>query len=132
MVDLCDYFSQRQCVRCNMTNLVIDNRSGDVICSNCGEIISDRIINSSCEEIMYAEDHEAGKLTRTSGLGESLGSSETVLVGGLVNQKDSLERAQKASINRKEHSVLGHLFIVNELCAKMNLTATIKVSIFIS
>jgi transcription initiation factor TFIIIB Brf1 subunit/transcription initiation factor TFIIB len=132
MVDLYDYFSQRQCIRCNMTNLVIDHCSGDVICSNCGEIISDRIINTACEEIVYADDHEAGKLTRTSGFGESLGSNETLLIGGLENQKEALERAQKAGIDRKEHSVLGHLFIVNELCAKMNLTSKIKVSISLS
>jgi len=133
MANMYDYLLKKQCSHCNQSSLIIDNRSGDVICSGCGDIFVGRFMNSGSEENVYAEDQENGrKLTRSSGLAESLGSTETILVAGPENERKALERANKLTVNRKEHAVLSHLFIVNELCTRLNLTPSIKVSSLIN
>jgi transcription initiation factor TFIIB len=110
-------------------NLVIDYRAGDLICGQCGEILSDRLINSCNEEITYAEDAEIGQnRSRTSGHSEFFGSQESVFVCGPTELRKSLQRAQMLTASRKEKVILANIVLVNELCSKLNLNTTIKVS----
>lgn len=60
-------YKGRLCFRCDSNNLVIDYQSGDLICSNCGEIVSDRMIYEGNEVRTYADD-EGGQTSRTSGM----------------------------------------------------------------
>ena len=58
----------RICFRCDSKDLVIDYQAGDLICSNCGEIVSDRLIYEGNEVRIYADDDNGQQSTsRTSG-----------------------------------------------------------------
>jgi transcription initiation factor TFIIIB Brf1 subunit/transcription initiation factor TFIIB len=111
-------------------NLLIDTRAGEMICGKCGTILVDRIINMGSEEVMYDEDYETGNSSksRSAGHSEFLGFDESVFVNGPEAFRQALERAQKASANRKEMKIISQITLVNELCSKMNLTMEIKVS----
>lgn len=124
-------YSNTPCYRCQEKRLILDYQCGDVICCNCGEIISDRIIDEGNEVHMYDNDSSANKSSRSSGFADSIGSYQTSFVASnrnSLNLVQSLERAQKLSSDPREMKVLKHLYLVNEMCSKMNLTASIKVS----
>ena len=124
-------YSNVSCYRCHEKRLILDYQSGDIICCNCGEIISDRIIDESNEVHVYENDTSTKKSSRSSGLSDSIGCYQTTFVSSNSNNNNlvqSLERAQKLSADPKEQKVLMHLSLVNETCSKMNLSTSIKVS----
>lgn len=124
-------YSNMQCYRCKEKRLILDYQSGDIICCNCGEIISDRIIDEGNDVHVYDNDSSTKKSSRSSGFAESIGCYQTSFVtsnSNNMNLVQSLERAQKLSSDPKELKVLMHMGLVNEMCSKMNLTVSIKVS----
>lgn len=124
-------YSNVSCYRCHEKRLILDYQSGDIICCNCGEIISDRIIDESNEVHIYENDNSTKKSSRSSGFSDSIGCYQTTFVSSNSSNNNlvqSLERAQKLSADPKELKVLMHLSLVNETCSKMNLTTSIKVS----
>lgn len=124
-------YSNMLCYRCKEKRLILDYQSGDIICCNCGEIISDRIIDEGNDVHVYDNDSSTKKSSRSSGFAESIGCYQTSFVtsnSNNMNLVQSLERAQKLSSDPKELKVLMHMGLVNEMCSKMNLTVSIKVS----
>lgn len=112
-------------------NLIIDYRGGDLICGQCGQILSDRLIYQGNEEMKYSEDYEAGigaSRSRTSGKSHYYGCEITSWKEGPEELRKTLERAQNLTLNRKERIISSSIGLVNELACKLNLTTTIKVS----
>ena len=131
-MDHSEYYSKIRCFRCRGGNIESYYHTGDVVCTDCGEVLASRLIDTRLEEIVYAEDRERGNtLTRSSGLGESLGSDEICFLS-TSNHNDalvsSLQRAKRFLSNPKEKLILGCLKDVNEACSRMHLIANIKVS----
>lgn len=106
----------------------MDYKAGDIICSSCGEVISDHVIDEGNETKFYMNDDDPHKTSRTSGLSETIGSLHTSFVTNSESVKRTLERAQKFSSDKKELQALAHMNIVSEMCCKMNLIGSIKVS----
>jgi transcription initiation factor TFIIB len=117
------------CFRCGGKDLVLDYKAGDIICSSCGEVIGDRVIDEGNEVKFYMNDDDPHKSSRSSGMSESIGSLQTSFVTSSESMKRTLERAQKFSSDKKELQALAHLNIVSEMCSKMNLIGSIKVSV---
>ena len=73
-------YSNMQCYRCKEKRLILDYQSGDIICCNCGEIISDRIIDEGNDVHVYDNDSSTKKSSRSSGFAESIGCYQTSFV----------------------------------------------------
>lgn len=130
-----EYYSKIRCIRCHGENIESFYNTGDVVCTDCGEVLASRLIDNRLEEIVYAEDRELGNtLTRSSGLAESLGSDEICFITTNNANNDammsSLNRAKKYLSNPKEKMILGCLKDVNAACSRMHLIGNIKVSHF--
>ncbi len=123
-----DNFINKKCFRCFGTDLILDYKAGDIICRECGEIVSDRCIDEGNEVLSYADGDGKSQTSRSSGMVDMFGCMQTMFVNGPENLRKSLEKAQQMSSNRKEMTVLGNLNILNEMCAKLNLIRTIQVS----
>ena len=112
-------------------NLIIDEKAGDIICGQCGDVLYEKLIFHGNESVMYAEDYEMGNnRSRVSGHSEYFGSQETIFVQGPEELRKSLERAQKLLENRREKVIVSNIPLVNDLCCKLNLTTSIKVCLF--
>lgn len=120
-------FLQIKCFGCSSQDMDVDYKAGDVICGQCGIVQADRLLDQRDETRIY-EDDNGQSSSRTSGLGESLGSSKMMFVAGPEKDRLMLERAQRSAADRKENLILMNLVLINELSAKMNLTPGIKVS----
>ena len=126
------YLTAVPCFRCSGNNIVHDYKAGDIICRDCGEVLSDRVIDEGNEVKHYADDDDPHKVSRTSGLAESIGSLHTSFITNSEIVKKTLERAQRFSSDQRELQALSSLNIVSEMCSRMDLIASIKVSFSIS
>jgi transcription initiation factor TFIIIB Brf1 subunit/transcription initiation factor TFIIB len=124
-----DKYLDEKCPICDSDSQVyINPRAGDVVCGDCGQVLRSRILDSS-EEIIYADDRDT-KMSRTSGMEETLGSQETLfLFGGTAAQREQLERAQRMTSSKKEKNILKYIPRIKEFCQSMELCPAVKVSI---
>ncbi len=129
-----DYYSRMHCIRCHGQNIETYFETGDVVCTDCGEVLASRLIDTHLEDIIYSEDRELGHTiqTRSSGLGESLGSDEICFNSNDSNLMTILNRAKRYLIQPKEKLILGYLKDINDICSRMHLIVNIKVSLFVS
>lgn len=128
VMDISSYYIGVTCFNCSSNEIEVDYKAGDVICGQCGVVQTSRLIDQGNEVRSY-EDDDGRTTSRTSGLSDSLGSSTVVFVAGPEKDRLILERARKAAANRKETTVLANLIVLNEFCAKMNLSPGIKVRV---
>jgi transcription initiation factor TFIIIB Brf1 subunit/transcription initiation factor TFIIB len=123
-----DNFIGKKCFGCFSVDLVLDFKAGDIICRNCGEIVSDRCIDEGNEVLSYSDGDGKSQASRSSGMVDMFGCMQTMFVNGPESLRKSLEKAQQMSSDKKEKSVFGNLNVLNEMCAKLNLIRTIQVS----
>ena len=112
----------RPCFRCLSLDIVTDTTRGDVICRGCGEVLTERLIDSSAEWRSFEEDEgrpaEGQRAERPSG---AYGLSQTVFTGGTEAQRTAMQRAQQEVENKVEVKILHNLEIVKNICARLNL-----------
>jgi transcription initiation factor TFIIIB Brf1 subunit/transcription initiation factor TFIIB len=109
-------------------DLLLDKKSGDVICNGCGVIVCGRIIDEGNEVRNYGNDDDKPKVSRTSGFSESVGSLQTSFVTRCEETKRMLERAQAFGTPVEEQHVLRNMGSVTEMCGRLELVPCIKVS----
>ncbi|KAJ1405199.1 hypothetical protein B484DRAFT_310696, partial [Ochromonadaceae sp. CCMP2298] len=119
-------FNTRVCVRCRSADLLLDKKSGDVICNECGVIVCGRIIDEGNEVRNYGNDDDKPKVSRTSGFSESVGCLQTSFVTRCEETKRSLERAQAFSTPVEEQHVMRNMGSVSEMCGRLELVPCIK------
>ncbi len=59
-------FFTHSCHRCHGTELIVDYQAGDIVCTQCGEVLSDRIIDASDETIINTSKDGGGDGKKSS------------------------------------------------------------------
>jgi len=116
------------CLGCRSPDLRLDNKSGDVICEECGQISCGRFIDEGDEVKIYLDDHDPNKVSRTSGFSETFSSLQTSFVTSCEDTRRTLERAQRYSTDPNELKVMANIGNIGEMCSKLNLTQSVKLS----
>lgn len=122
-----DHYYHQNCDWCKAGEFRVDIRAGDVICISCGSVQQSRILDTSDEINIHEEERET-KSGRASGFADAYGCTDTLFLTGEASTRQSLERAQKASLNRTEKSISKYLHLVMEVCAALDLPPAVKVS----
>lgn len=119
------------CRYCKSTDIVIDFKNGDIICTSCGIVQTDRLMDVGSEDIIYEDDDD--KMTRSSGLKDdnmNIGQTSFVVTSNTNGQnetKRALERAMRENADRKEKMIIRNIILINECTSRMNLSRQIKV-----
>lgn len=130
--------SQSQfCFRCANSDLVLDNKAGDLICRQCGEVQKGRLIND--EEVgNYPGDEADGKkqqLNRSSGEGDSVMNDRFRFEGaGKSVSEENLQSLQRSSLDtrcRRELDVTLVMKACDDIHYAMNLPKQMMVSLFV-
>lgn len=135
-----DQITSRICIK-NHT-AITDNESGEIICSNCGIVISEKIVDYAHEESLAFTIEELEKRARTGspsslavhdmGLSTVIGRENRDASGQLLNasMRSSIERLRtwdsRLQVNSSENRGLRHAFYqLDRLKDKLSLTDTI-------
>jgi transcription initiation factor TFIIIB Brf1 subunit/transcription initiation factor TFIIB len=96
------------CSLCKSENLITDTQSGEVICSKCGMVISDKIQDTRPESGMFPNTAEKSKERARTGMPTSLAFSDMGLstVIGKINR----DASGYASVNDMGFSNTGSYF----------------------
>ena len=94
-----------RCPRCGKGQMIVDNASGEQICSNCGYVVKDRIEEAGPEWRSFQQDSEVGRDPRRTGVPATLAMHDMGLstVIGLENTDASgrsLQASMKTTVER--------------------------------
>ena len=90
--------SKVQCRYHPHSNLIEDYRAGDMICSECGLIVGDRVIDVSSEWRTFSNDNPGEDRSRVGGQEDPLlGSDLSTIIGPSVDGQDKYNRHQRLS-----------------------------------
>ena len=129
-ISMIDGFISKKCFACQSGKLDVQYSTGDVVCIDCGEVIS-HVISEANEVLDYSgNDDSAHHTSRVSGLSSSFISTQTEFVDGPENVRAALKRAQVFSQDKHESLITRNICVVNDYCDRLNLGRTVQVSIF--
>merc|ERR1739848_875461 len=94
--------SKVQCRYHPHSNLIEDYRAGDMICSECGLIVGDRVIDVSSEWRTFSNDNPGEDRSRVGGQEDPLlGSDLSTIIGPSVDGQDKYNRYQRLSTSQR-------------------------------
>jgi len=124
-----------QCYRCFSSDLVIDNKAGDRICTTCGEVQQGRLIDEDSEHRQYPDDADSKKQNaneRSSGNADSVSGNRFHFVGGTEENLAALSRSSYSVLDKRERAITHVTHACKEISYALNLTKCITVGFLVS
>lgn len=134
-----NFLQSTTCNSCNKFSLLLDYKTSDIVCSNCGLVMYDRLASSESEEIVYQEDRESGAYSsRMSSQAESkLGAFNTIFQPNLsssytkVTKKmaSELTSIQMRTNSPQELRAISYIVQIRAMCGKLDLNSSPQVAV---
>lgn len=111
------------CPECGSQDLVEDHAAGDMVCSQCGVIVADRIVDMEREWREFESDTSSKQKSRVGGpTNPLLESSEMSTVIGKAEGSAALQRSQiRGSITGSQRSLIQAFKMIDVMADKMEL-----------
>ncbi|CAD5223827.1 unnamed protein product [Bursaphelenchus okinawaensis] len=112
-------------------HLIEDHRAGDVICSECGLVVGDRLVDVGTEWRSFSNERSGNDPSRV-GAPENplLGGSDlstTIAVGfGGTESDQSLANAQRKNMNNTDRQMTQAISVIREMSERIHLTRGIQ------
>jgi len=112
--------------------LVEDHRAGDMICSECGLVVGDRVIDVGSEWRTFSNDKGGEDRSRVGGPENSLlGSSDlSTIIGpskpGGTNYGEGVSYSNHRSVSSSDRALINAFRSISNMCDRINLPKTIN------
>ncbi|CAG9539968.1 unnamed protein product [Cercopithifilaria johnstoni] len=125
------HFMSMECPIHPGAHLVEDHRAGDLICSECGLVVGDRLVDVGTEWRSFSNEKSGADPSRV-GAPENplLGSADlstSIAVGFGSSESDhSLANAQRKNMNNMDRQMSQGLSVIREMSARIHLPKSIE------
>lgn len=128
------YQKADRCPNCIDSVIIEDHRAGDLICSNCGLVIGDRVVDVASEWRSFS-DKRGPDPNRVGAVIDPLlgGGGLNITVSSLKGQsggsrdyEDALARASRNNASGSDRSVRGAFAEIAQMCSRSNLPDSIQ------
>jgi len=115
-------------------HIIEDHRAGDMICSECGLVIGDRVIDVGSEWRTFSNESGGDDRSRVGGPSNSLfgGSDLSTMIGpstGAASFGDdgrALYSNRRTTVSSSDRTLVNALQSISNMCDRINLPKTIK------
>eukprot|EP01080_Neovahlkampfia_damariscottae_P012833 gene12833-7183_t len=123
-----DVITEWKCKHCGSTDIIEDHAAGDMVCTNCGFVVGDRIVDVEKEWREFESDPDSRNKSRVGGpmnpLIESSQLSTTIqkTEGGKLLSKTQL----RSTISGQDRSLMNAFKKIDAMCEKIDLPQKFK------
>ena len=121
----------KKCYRCTSTETFTDYKCGDIICRNCGEVLSGRIIDDTNEWNIYTDDDRGPSETVARAgitIRDPILDCHTTTSGGSNEKRKSLLLTQNKLENNINIRASRSRDVLFQIATTLHLTPSIQVS----